>query len=43
MSVRKDTKNACTDMLQPGMSPNAAHSERRRLIKLEFPDTWPEV
>ena len=30
-------------MFIEGLTPGAAHAERRRQIKAEYPDTWPEV
>ena len=43
MSVSLATKNVYTDMFIDGLTPGAAHAERRRQIKAEYPDTWPEV
>ena len=43
MSVSQDTKETYTEMFIQGLTPSAAHAERRRLIKVQFPDTWPEV
>ena len=43
LDVSKDTKLAYNDMFVKGFSPSGAHSERRRQIKTQFPDTWPEV
>ena len=43
LSASQDTKDIFIDMFQQGLTPSAAHGERRRQIKVEFPDTWPEV
>ena len=43
LSVSQETKNAYTEMFHQGLFPGAAHMEQRRLIKLEFPDTWHQV
>ena len=39
----KDTKSAFLEMFKEGLTPSAAHAERRRIIKSDYPDTWPEV
>ena len=38
-SVSQDTKNAFTDMFNNGLTPSAAHVERRRQLKAQYPDT----
>ena len=43
MSVSLATENVYTDMFIEGLTPGAAHAERRRQIKAEFPETLPEV
>ena len=43
MSVSLATKKVYTDMFIEGLTPGAAHAERRRQLKSEYPDTWPEV
>ena len=42
-SVSQDTKNAFTDMFNKGLTPSAAHVERRRQLKAQYPDTWARV
>ena len=43
MSVSEDTRNTYTEMFNLGLTPSAAHAERRRELKVKYPDTWPEV
>ena len=43
LSVSQETKDIYTEMFNHGMSPSSAHTERRKCIKSEFPDSWPEV
>ena len=41
-SVIESTKAVFEDVFLQGFAPNSAHAEMRRLMKIEFPDTWPE-
>ena len=43
LDVSKETKDQFTNLFNQGLTPSAAHAEKRRLIKLEFPETWPVV
>ena len=43
LDVSSDTKIVYTDLFTQGFTPSSAHTERRRQIKAEYPDTWPEV
>ena len=43
MSVGQATKDVYTDMFRDGLTPGAAQAERRRQIKAQHPDTWPQV
>ena len=43
MSVSQATKNIYSEMFRDGLTPGAAQAERRRQIKADYPDTWPEV
>ena len=43
LAVSPDTRDMFTVMFKDGLTPSAAHAERRGMIKAEFPDTWQEV
>ena len=42
LSVSLDTKTVFATMFEQGYTPSAAHSEMRKRIKADYPDTWPE-
>ena len=42
LSVSQDTKSAFTKMFEYGYTPRSAHNNMRKLIKSDYPDTWPQ-
>ena len=43
LSVNEETRNVYWTMFNDGLLPSSAHIERRKSIKTEYPDTWPQI
>ena len=42
LSVSGETKQHYMEMFEQGVLPGSAHTQRKRFIKAEFPNTWPK-
>ena len=43
LSVNEETRNVYWTMIEEGLLPRSAHIERRKSIKIDYPDTWPQI